>query len=80
MYLTATPKLAQLLCTFSDEELDKMWAHMSEMRDVLQALADDKCVEERNPLTNKWELTKNPTLIGPAYSRVAKTRKKRNKQ
>ncbi len=49
-----------------------MWAHMSEMRDVLQALADNKCVEERNPLTNKWELTKNPTLIGPAYSRVAK--------
>lgn len=49
-----------------------MWAYLSEMREVIQAIADGKSVEEHNPKTGKWEVTDNPGLTSKRYVRIAK--------
>ncbi len=71
MYLKITPKLARVLCTFSDKELDELWQYLSETREVIQAIADGKPVEEHNPKTNEWEITEDPSLISKCYVRIA---------
>lgn len=49
-----------------------MWPHLSEAREVIQAIADGKAVEEHNPKTGEWEITDDPSLIAKCYVRIAK--------